>query len=262
MLRDLCEHPVVVGIICATSLGKMQIVRRKYKNMKTLKIISVVVAIGVLAGLCQVKADTFNFQLTTADIMNPGPYANVSVMTPSLNSNTAVVSFTSLTNGGNIYLFGGNNAVGVNVNASTWTIGMFSGSNSGTGFTAPTISNGGAGTMNGFGSFNQQVALSDGFTSSVDHLSFVLTDTSGTWANASSVLTANASGFLAAAHIFVTTSPANAANGASITGFAAGPGGVPPPPPPPPSVPDGGTTLMLLGSALGGVELLRRFFSR
>src|ERR1700752_1844357 len=61
----------------------------------------------------------------------------------------------------------------------------------------------------------------DGFTHSSDTISFDVTDTSGTWASASNVLTANSDGFDAAAHIFVTPSPANAANGAIATGFAA-----------------------------------------
>ena len=44
---------------------------------------------------------------------------------------------------------------------------------------------------------------------------------SGTWASAADVLAPNADGFDAAAHIFVTSSPANASNGAIVTGFAA-----------------------------------------
>jgi hypothetical protein len=51
-------------------------------------------------------------------------------------------------------------------------------------------------------------------------------------------------------HLFVTASPANAANGALATGFAANGGS---------QVPDGGTTVMLLGAALGALGMARRY---
>src|SRR5947209_5423010 len=81
-------------------------------------------------------------------------------------------------------------------------------------------------------------------------ISFTLTNTSGTWASDTTVLVANAQGAFAAAHIFVTTSPANASNSALVTGFAANGGS---------TVPDGGTTVMLLGAALGALGMARRF---
>jgi hypothetical protein len=64
------------------------------------------------------------------------------------------------------------------------------------------------------------------------------------------VLIANAQGFFAAAHIFVTTYPANAKKGALVTGFAAN------------GVPDGGATVMLLGAALAALGMARRFLGR
>src|SRR5262249_52326585 len=129
---------------------------------------------------------------------------------------------TSYTNGGNIYLMGNGSSVGVNVNATSWTVGSFTASNSGTGFTTPTLSDGGSQNVSSFGVFNQTITSSDGFTSSSDKISFTLTNTSGTWSSASNVLAANSNNWLAEAHIFVTSSPANAANGATATGFAAG----------------------------------------
>ena len=100
--------------------------------------------------------------------------------------------------------------------------------------------------MDGFGVFNQTIDSSDGFTHSSSTISFTLTNTSGsTWANVAAVLAANSEGLLAAAHIFVTVSPANAANEVLAEGFAAG-------------VPDGGTTVSLLSFALLGVAVLRR----
>jgi hypothetical protein len=92
----------------------------------------------------------------------------------------------------------------------------------------------------------------DGFTHSSSTITFTLTNTSGTWGSAGDVLIANADGFDAAAHIFVTTSPANASNSALATGFAAETGGGI-------SVPDGGMTVMLLGVALGALGMARRF---
>jgi hypothetical protein len=216
-------------------------------------IAAVVIAIAGL-GLQQAKADIISFNLGTGNAAIagfPGPYANVQVN--RTDATHATITFTSLTNSGNIYLMGGAQAVDVNVNAASWTITNFAGSNSGTGFVGVNgdLTNGGANNADGFGSFNQTVDNFDGFTHSFSTVSFVLTNTSGTWATASAVLTANASGFLAAAHIFVTTSPANASNGALATGFATNGGA--------PGVPDGGTTAMLLGAALSALGMARRF---
>jgi hypothetical protein len=78
------------------------------------------------------------------------------------------------------------------------------------------------GNEDGFGSFNLKITNFDGFSYSLDTLSFTLTNTSGTWSDAADVLTANANNALAAAHIFVTEYPAVQSNGALATGFAAG----------------------------------------
>jgi hypothetical protein len=60
----------------------------------------------------------------------------------------------------------------------------------------------------------------DGFTHSSDSVTITLLNDGGSWASAADVLTPNADGNDAAAHIFVTSSPANASNGAIVTGFA------------------------------------------
>ena len=214
-------------------------------------IAAVLIAIAGL-GLQQAKAD-FIFQLTVPNSGLsgfPGPYATVDV---HLTDPThATISFTSLTSGTNIYLFGGVNAVDVNVNATSWTIGTFVATNSGTGFTPGPLSDGGSGTVDGFGVLNQTVNSFDGFTHASDFISFTLTNTSGTWASDTTVLVANNQGVFGAAHIFVTTTigGVNASNSALVTGFAGeGPG----------TVPDGGTTVMLLGAALGALGMARRF---
>ena len=121
-------------------------------------------------------------------------------------------------------MLGDGGSVDVNVNATSWTLGSITGSNSGTGFTPGPWSDSGSGNVSSFGVFNQTITSFDGFTHSSDTISFILTNTSGIWLNASGVLTANADGDVAAAHIFVTSSPANASNGAIVTGFAAGNG--------------------------------------
>lgn len=203
-------------------------------------------------GLQQAKADTFSFNL---GVGNPaisgysGPYVSVTVN--RTNSTHATITFTSLTAAGNVYLMGDGSSVAVNVNATSWTLTNITGSNSGTGFTPGPYSNGGSGNVDGFGAFNLRINSFDGFGHSSSTIGLALTNTSGTWANAAAVLAANSGGSLAAAHIFVTVSPANAVNGALSTGFAADGG----------QVPDGGTTVMLLGVALGALGMVRRYAS-
>jgi hypothetical protein len=186
-----------------------------------------------------------------------GPYGEVTVNRTS--STSATITFTSLTALGNIYLFGDGGTAGVNVNASSWSIGSFSDANSGSGFSSGSqyLSDSGGGNEDGFGNFNQTVKTFDGFTHASDTVSFVLTDTGGTWSSAGSVLIANASGYLVGAHVFVTADPANANNGALVTGFAAGNTVVEKSP-----VPDGGSTVALLGFALLGIGALRQSLSR
>jgi hypothetical protein len=203
-------------------------------------------------GLQQAKADTFSFNLgvgNSAISGYPGPYVSVTVN--RTNSTHATITFTSLTAAGNIYLMGDGSSVAVNVNATSWTLSNVTGSNSGTGFTPGPYSNGGSGSVDGFGVFNQKINSFDGFGHSSSTIALALTNTSGTWASAAAVLAANSGGSLAAAHIFVTVSPANAGNGALSTGFAANGG----------QVPDGGTTVMLLGVALGALGMVRRYVS-
>jgi hypothetical protein len=232
----------------------------QHKDLKQMKMINatkwvvVIACIGFMALTVQpAKADSITFNLSTGNPAisgYPGPYASVLVNRTS--TTTATITFTSLTNSGRIYLFGDGSSVGVNVNAASWTLGAITGSNAGTGFTPATYNDAGSQNVNGFGIFNQVIDSDDGFTHSSDSISFSLTDTSGTWASAMAVLLANSGGSLAEAHIFVTSDPDNAQNGALATGFAANGSE---------TVPDSGTTVALLGFALVGIGFLRSKFS-
>ena len=154
-----------------------------------------------------------------------GPFAHVTV--DLLTSTTADVTFVSASP---VYLMGDGGTVGVNVNASSWTMSIGS-----TSTFSPTpanyaLSDGGSGNEDGFGSFNQTVNSFDGYKDTSTQVVLHLTNTAGTWANDGSVLAANSDGYLAAAHIFVADhNPPLITGGAVVTGFAAGFGTTPPP---------------------------------
>src|SRR5438132_4842204 len=164
--------------------------------MNKIKYIAAVLMALVGLGLQQAKADTFVSSLNAGNSAISGftgPYGTVTITTTG--TNTATVTFTSNTVAGNTYLFGDGGSVALNVNATTFSVSGITGSNSGTGFTPGPYSQGAAGNEDGFGSFNLTINCFDGFTHSWDTISFTLTNTSGTWASAANVLTANGSGF-------------------------------------------------------------------
>jgi hypothetical protein len=178
---------------------------------------AIALASGVLPSGAQATQYTIDFG-NSALSGYTGPFATVDVSL--VDSKHASITFTSLTNSGNIYLFGDGGSVAVNVDATSWTLGPITGSNAGTGFTPGPWIDSGAGSEDGFGSFNQTVNSFDGFSHSSDLITLALENTGGTWSDAASVLTPNADGHVVAAHIFVTVSPADASNGALVTGFA------------------------------------------
>ncbi len=204
------------------------------------------------------RADAIQYTLSSGnsaltDAGFTGPYATVDVTL--VNSTTATITFNSLTQtiGGNtyVYLMGDGSSGAVNVHAGTWNISGISGSNSYSGFNSPILSNAGSQNVDGFGVMNQTVDNFDGFSYAMTQLTFTLTNTSGTWANAGAVLIANLQGALAAAHIFVAQLVNGQLVNVMVTGFAANGGAV--------NTPDGGTTVMLLGMALGALGMARRF---
>jgi hypothetical protein len=218
--------------------------------MGKIKYIAALLIAVACVGLQQAKADLVTYTLTQGNTAISGytaPYAHV-VVDLNAVTNTATITFTSLTNSGNIYLFGGGSSVAVNVNAISWELGTITGAQQRHRIRTGIYSNGGSGNTDGFGVLNQTINSFGGFRHSSSTISLTLTNTSGTWTSASQVLAANAQGAFAAAHIFVTIRR----NGNLSTGFAANGG---------PQVPDGGATVMLLGAALGALGVARRYAS-
>jgi hypothetical protein len=175
-------------------------------------------ATGARADTVQIALDTPNSNISGST----GPYAYVTVDLTS--STTATITFTSANP--TQFLLADGGTAGINVNATTWTLGTVTGSNSnnlaGNTFTPGPYSNGGAGNEDGFGSFNQTINTFDGYQHSSTTVSFTITDTSGTWASAANVL-ADPNGYYAAAHIFVCdTVPCADGGTANNTGYAAG----------------------------------------
>jgi VPDSG-CTERM motif len=236
-------------------------------HMKKLKYIAPVLIAIACFGLQQVKANVISFDLTAGNSGLSGftgPYATVTVN--QMDSTHATITFDSLTSSGKIYLMSDGSTIALNVNATTFTTGTPTWSQSGqTGFSAPsfTVNNAANQQVDGFGRFNLTVDNSNGFPTAVHQFIITLTNTSGGpgWLTANDVLSLNdpVHNALAAAHIFVTANPAVQSAGALTTGYAAGSNDVHINPL---STPDGGATVMLLGAALGALGMARRYLKR
>jgi VPDSG-CTERM motif len=176
----------------------------------------------------------------TGNGFNP-PYGTVDV---SLTGQVATITFTAAAG----YEFGDGGAADVNVNSTNFTANIGSVTESPGSSLFDSFSSGNA---DGFGDFNLKLNNKDfsvGFTT----ISFTVTNNNllSPWLTTSDVLAFNASGFDAAAHIRSTVN-----NPTGITGFAGEGFGTP-------STPDSGTTAMLLGGALAGLGLVRRYLKR
>ena len=183
----------MVFVLFFTKVWYIHPTKRRLRMKKTLFICSIFLAFLIAASA---SADIITLSISTPNSgvsAYPAPYADVTVNRTS--STTATITFAADLTGGYQYHMGGAQATDVNVNATTFTVANL------TNYVSPTV---GSGNADGFGKFNLTIDNFDGATSSKLSLSFDLTDTSGTWASASDVLTPDADGYLAAAHIFVT----------------------------------------------------------
>jgi PEP-CTERM motif-containing protein len=216
--------------------------------MKKLMWMAAIAAIGVVLA-AQPAGATLMLSL---GVGNPalsgfaGPYGSVSVS--QLDATHAQIVFLGNTVAGNEYLFGDGGSVAVNLKGGAFNITATGFSHPG--FTPGPISFPGPGSEDGFGNFTFKVDDFDGYTHSFFKVQLDIEGLFGTtFASDSDILTPNGSGFLAGAHIFVTTAPADPAGSALVTGFAAD-GGTPTIPEP--------TTMLLLGLGLAGAGVVRR----
>jgi hypothetical protein len=174
-----------------------------------------------------------------------GPYGTATV--DLVDSTHASITFASLTNGGYQYLMGGAQVADVNVNAASWSVGSIAWTNYNLN---GAVTNGGSNTADGWGTFNQTFDAFDGFSNSKTEISFLLTNTSGSWVDSGSVLTANSDGNTVAMHAFACcTLNSQGVLAAAATGFATNT----------PAIPEPETyAMMLVGFGLLGFVARRR----
>jgi hypothetical protein len=209
--------------------------------MKLLKYILLTAAVCAAFTVQPAKADAIPTFPSILNVGNDaglglGPYGTVNV---TLSGQTATITFTADAGFG----FVDGSSAAVDVNSTDFSTGTVSE----TPDNSPTFQTG-LQQVDGFGKFN--LTINDANASvKVSTITFTVTNNVDTlWTTPSDVLTFNASGYDAAAHVFST--------GGGITGFVAENGtGIP-------TVPDSGATAMLLGGALAGLSVVRRYLKR
>jgi hypothetical protein len=147
-----------------------------------------------------------------------GPYANLHIDLTS--TTTANVTFTSMTNGGFIYMMGDGGTADLNVNG-TYILGPVTESNGIAGFT-PRFKDNTPGNLSSFGNFDLSLNNDGGFTEAATSISFSLTGTGAPWSTATGVLAPNNDGFVAGVHAYACAEPGcSATSQAALSGFAA-----------------------------------------
>lgn len=190
--------------------------------MRKLTILFLALAVLALVSASPPRAvaDTFTYNLTVPNTAlggYSGPFGTVTVDRTSTTS--ANITFAAATG----FLFTDGGAAGVNVNATSWLLSNLTGTFL-PGFKGTDLSNAGSGNEDGFGNFNQKINEFDSFSWALTGISFTLTDTSGTWSSANSVLVANNFGFFVAAHMGACGPPPNSQPCSINTPFGANTG--------------------------------------
>jgi hypothetical protein len=207
----------------------------KRENTKLMKKL-LLTAVCVASLAFQASADFIQWDLNLGHPTLPaggdmGPYGSIVV---NLSGGVATIDFTaynSATYGQRLFL--GEGIACLNVSGSFGFVSYTGGLTP----RPPTVHpSAPPWNVDGFGNFNLVFDRFDGWANGISTMEIVL---SGSWSSPADVLTPNTDGYWVAAHV--------GTQGGAYTGWA--------------SVPDGGTTLLLLGSALGGLGLLRRKLS-
>jgi hypothetical protein len=181
-------------------------------------------ALALTFGVSGASADSLTLTLNNPNSgLNgyAGPYGTVQVSI-SGPSSTATITVTNNTVGPNTYIFGASGAIGLNTHGAASLGSIVTYTQVSVPTQAPSYSQS-SGNEDGFGSFNFVLDGFDGYQHAVATLTFTITKASGTWANAADVLTGNANGYLAAAHVFATTN--GGATNTGVTGFSTDGGG-------------------------------------
>jgi len=119
----------------------------------------------------------------------PAPYAPVDANLTTFA--TATATSTSVDSGTDSLLMGGGGSVDVNVNAASFTIGSISRTPLSATFDPPLLRYSGAKNVDGFRTLNLTIDDSDDFKNAMNSISFVISNTGGTWTTPNDVLTPN-----------------------------------------------------------------------